>query len=86
MVDQKVLTLPSTSSIRRVVLRFSYKSNNDMLYYLKERRKQLNEYESQQYESTVSLILDEIYEFQTLDYFNGRFIELYSYESLLQLC
>ena len=69
ILKENVLTLPSERTLRRLSSRFSIDSNSDMISYLKLRRSKLNDFEAH-----VSLIFDEIYIYQTLDYQNGKFV------------
>jgi hypothetical protein len=69
ILADNLLILPSVRTIQRVTGSLSLESESDMLLYLKARRAALN-----QFEAYVSLIYDEIYVFETLDYCNGRFI------------
>ena len=64
------MILPSERTLRRVTGQFNI-SSGTMTSYLKNRRSKLNEYQS-----TVSLVFDEIYVHQTIDYNQGKFIGL----------
>ena len=66
------LTLPSLSSLRRITKGFHVENSKEMVEYLKSRRSGLNDYES-----VVSLIFDEIYIYETMEYSAGRFFGKY---------
>jgi len=67
ILNEGVLTLPSERTLRRLSSRFNI-SSDTTVSYLKRRRSCLN-----QFQSTVSLIFDEVYVHQTIDYHQGQF-------------
>lgn len=71
LLKADILTLPSVSSIRRICHGFQTETSQQMKSYLMSRRKNLNEFES-----TVVLIFDEMYVFETIDYSSNAFYGL----------
>ena len=67
ILNEGVLTLPSERTLRRLSGQFNIGSDT-ILSYLKKRRSCLN-----QFQATVSLIFDEVYAHQTVDYSQGKF-------------
>lgn len=67
ILNEGALTLPSERTLRRLSNRFNI-SSDTTVSYLKKRLSCLNEFQS-----TVSLIFDEVYVHQTIDYHQGRF-------------
>lgn len=67
ILNEGVLTLPSERTLRRLSGRFNINSDTT-ISYLQKRRSCLN-----QFQSTVSLIFDEVYVHQTIDYHQGQF-------------
>ena len=71
LLKADILTLPSVSSIRRICHGFQTETSQQMKSYLMSRRKNLSEFES-----TVVLIFDEMYVFETIDYSSNAFYGL----------
>ena len=71
LLKNELLTLPSVSSIRRICHGFQAETSQQMKTYLASRKKNLNEFES-----TVVLIFDEMYVFETIDYSSNTFYGL----------
>ena len=70
--NEGILCLPSERLLRSLSSGFDVHNRNDsMLRYLKLRRKKLNVFES-----TVSLVFDEIHVFQTVEFSRHRFVGL----------
>ena len=67
ILNENVLTLPSERTLRRLSNRFNIGSDT-IISYLQKRRSCLN-----QFQATVSLIFDEVYVHQTIDYSQGQF-------------
>ena len=76
ILAENVLTLPSLRTLRRVSQNFSH-VESDTLKYLKIRVEKLNFYER-----TVILLFDEIYVYQNIEYDNGKFVGLSTYDGL----
>ena len=70
ILNDGVLTLPSIRTLRRIAKSVDV-LRSDTAMYLRERASVLNEYEK-----TVSLMFDEVYVYQNIDYDNGKFVGL----------
>ena len=70
ILNDGVLTLPSLRTLRRVAQSVDDLRSNTAVY-LRQKASTLNVYEK-----TVSLMFDEVYVYQTIDYDNGRFVGL----------
>ena len=68
ILSSDTLVLPSTNSLQRLNHNFNI-NYVSIVTYLKARRSKLNDFES-----TVTLIFDEVYVYQRPDYANGKFI------------
>ena len=71
ILDDDVLTLPSTRTLRRLCQNFDTSDESSMMSYLRQRRSELNDFEA-----VVSLMFDEVYVNQRPEYSNGKFIGL----------
>ena len=67
MLRDGCIILPSERALRRLTGKFNI-SNDTMVSYLQNRRQKLNNFQA-----TVSLVFDEIYVHQTIDYNQGSF-------------
>ena len=61
--ENNILTLPRASSLRRITHSFRDENFDDMKHYLTARRNSLN-----RFEPTVTLIFDEMYVSETIEY------------------
>lgn len=70
ILAENVLTLPSLRTLRRIAHNFSH-VENDTNKYLRLRVEKLNVYER-----CVTLLFDEVYVYQNIEYENGKFVGL----------